>query len=142
VRLPTESEFNVYNSLDEITACKHFCGKNLEEAEALFREGGLYYTEDLMFMGGRAFPFYLQAAVNYLKSEHAAGDADMINGLRSVLKIRMDDKEFSLAIDIAKDVVDYVIANYDKFEVDHTIYGDLQASYKQIKNQLEGTPHD
>lgn len=39
--LPTCREINVYDSLDERSACEHFLGKTLEEAEALFRENSL-----------------------------------------------------------------------------------------------------
>ena len=63
-------------SLDEGSACKHFLGKTLTEAEALFREASLYYQEDLMWMGPRAFQFYLPAALNDLKSEAARGPND------------------------------------------------------------------
>jgi hypothetical protein len=53
VALPTREEINVYNSLDEQWAVKMFLGKDLKEAEAMFREGFLSYQEDLMWMGPR-----------------------------------------------------------------------------------------
>lgn len=57
--LPTRQDINVHDSLDERSACEHFLGKSLLEAETLFRENSLYYQEDLMFMGASAFRFYL-----------------------------------------------------------------------------------
>ena len=36
--IPTPSDFNIYDSLDERQALEHFLGKKLSEAEALFRE--------------------------------------------------------------------------------------------------------
>ena len=54
-RLPTAEEINVFDSLDERCAVKNFLGKDLDQAQALFREISLYYQEDLMWMGPKAF---------------------------------------------------------------------------------------
>jgi hypothetical protein len=137
MRLPTKDEINIYNSLDEITAYEHFYNKTLKEAEALFRENSLTYGQDLMWMGPRAFNFYLQAAITYLQSDYSVCDSDIINCLYSVVEYRWEEKEFSLAIDRVNTMIDYVIDNYDKFEVDSTIYGDLLAAYRQLQIQLK-----
>src|SRR6185437_15714897 len=57
--LPTAEEINVFDSLDELDAVEHFLGKDLEQAQSLFRENFLRYQEDLMFMGPKAFQFYV-----------------------------------------------------------------------------------
>lgn len=137
--LPTKDELNIYNSLDEITACKHFYNKTLTEAEVLFRENSLNYCQDLMWMGSSAFKFYLQAAINYLQSQYSVGDNDIINCLFSVVEYRRKEKEFLLAIDHVNTMIAYVIDNYDKFEVDINIYGDLLARYRQLQGQLKGS---
>ena len=49
--LPTAADINVHDSLDEQHACQVFLGKSIDQAEALFRENGLFYQEDLMGMG-------------------------------------------------------------------------------------------
>jgi hypothetical protein len=57
--LPTAREINpIPEDLDGRCAERHFLGKTLDEAEALFRENSLCYQEDLMFMGVSAFRFY------------------------------------------------------------------------------------
>lgn len=137
MKLPAKDEINIYNSQDEIAACDHFCNKTLEEAEALFRENSLYYCEDLMWMGPRAFNFYLQAAINYLLSDYSIGDSDMINCLYSVMEYRLIEKEFPSAIDRVNTIIDYVLDNFDKFEVNTIIYGDLIEKYRQFKIQLK-----
>lgn len=95
--LPTRQEINVYDSLDERSACEHFLGKTLEEAEALFRENSLYYQEDLMFMGASAFRFYVQAAINYIQSESAIGDGAIISCFASILEHRLEHEPQALA---------------------------------------------
>ena len=84
--LPTAKEINPYDDLDGQYAEKHFLGKTLDEAEALFRESSITYQEDLMFMGPVAFRFYVQAAINYVESESARGDSDMISCLQGYWK--------------------------------------------------------
>jgi hypothetical protein len=61
--LPTSDDFNIFNSLDEETASKHFLNKTLIEAQALFREDGLTYCQDFMWMGPKAFNFYIEALI-------------------------------------------------------------------------------
>ncbi len=64
MKLPTAAEINVYDSLDERYACKNFLGKNLGEAEELFRENALHYSEDLEWMGPVAFRYYIRAYID------------------------------------------------------------------------------
>ncbi len=91
MRLPTEDEINpVPEDLDGKAAVKHFLGKDLEQAEQMFREAALFYQEDLMFMGPAAFRFYVQAAISYLQSKSATGDSDMINCFASILEFRLE----------------------------------------------------
>jgi hypothetical protein len=137
MKLPTKDDINVCNSLDEITASKHFFNKTLEEAELLFRESSLAYGQDLMWMGFRAFVFYFQAAINYLQSDYSAGDSDIINCLYSLIEYRWEEEEFLLAHDKIEAMVSYVIANYEKFEVDTNIYGNLLEKYQQLHNKLQ-----
>jgi hypothetical protein len=134
--LPTRDDFNIFNSLDEETACKHFLNKTLIEAQALFREDGLTYCQDFMWMGPRAFNFYIEALFNYLKSDDSIGDSDIINCLLSVVEYRRNDEKFPSAVGRVRMIIDYVIANYDKFQVDRAIYGDLLEKYKILRDEL------
>ena len=66
--LPTAREINPYDDLDGRDAERHFLGKTLDEAFALFSSGFYRYQEDLMFMGPVAFRYYLPAAVRHVES--------------------------------------------------------------------------
>jgi hypothetical protein len=136
MRLPTEDEINVHNSLDEITASRHFLNKTLDQAEELFRENSAYYQEDLMWMGPRAFSFYLQAAINYLKSEFAVGDDHLVSCLYDTILFRSDQEGFEVALDNVKDMIGYIMENFQKFNVDTHIYGDLLSKYTALNSQL------
>lgn len=137
MQLPTENEINVFNSLDEITASEHFLNKTLEEAEALFRQNSSFYQEDLMWMGPKAFRFYLHAAINYLKSEYASGDDHLIDCLYEIVVFRSTENEIGLARDVVNRLIGFVIENYDKFTVDIDIYGNLLEKYKILQTKLK-----
>lgn len=66
--VPTESEINIYDTLDEKRAVDHFLGKSVEQAEQLFIENSLKYQEDLMWMGPKAFYYYLESVLRYLQN--------------------------------------------------------------------------
>lgn len=137
MKVPTQSEINIYNSLDEMTACDHFLNKTIEQAEMLFIENSSYYQEDLMWMGPLAFNFYLQAVIRYLKSENSTGDSHLIDCLYEIITFRMNEKEFFLAFDNVNKTVSYIIKNYDKFGVNPNIYGDLYGKFKKLYNEFK-----
>lgn len=135
--IPSESDINVRNSLDEIIARDNFLGKTLDEAEQLFRENSLAYQEDLMWMGPRAFAYYLRAVIDYLRSPHSAGDDDLISCLHMIILFRRDEEDFALALEQVRELVDYVLSDFDKFLEVPEVYGDLPEKYRQLKQQLD-----
>jgi len=72
--IPSKKDINVYDSPDEKSAVENFFGKDLIEAESLFKENFLKYQEDLMWMGCKGFEYYIIAAINYLKSSKLEND--------------------------------------------------------------------
>lgn len=137
--LPTRDDINVFDTLDERSACEHFLGKNLEEAEALFRSGFGHYCEDLMWMGPRAFRYYVQAAIRYLRSEHALGDSDAAASFATTLEFRLDDESDELrpvAAELA-DTCRHVLDNFASFNCDESIDGDLCGQYAALRDAFE-----
>jgi hypothetical protein len=111
--LPTQAEINVYDSLDERSACEHFLGKTLEEAEALFAENVFTYYEDLFDMGPAAFRFYVEAAIRHIK---ATRDKGSVSYFASVLEYRIECEPSEL-IPISADLLAicrYILANPDE----------------------------
>ena len=135
MNLPTREEINPYDDLDGRDACKHFYGKTLDEAEALFRENSLYYQEDLMFMGASAFRFYVQAAISYIQSEAATGDPDIINCFASILDHRLEfeaEELVAVAPQLAS-VCRYILEDYDRFALTPDIYGGLRPRFQTLE---------
>lgn len=133
--LPTRQDINVHDSLDERAACDHFLGKTIAEAEALFRENSLKYQEDLMFMGARAFRFYVDALISYIQSDYAAGDSDIINCFAGILEFRLEhyaDGLRSVAEKLAA-ACRYVVDHYDRFDLTPDICGDLRRRFEALR---------
>jgi hypothetical protein len=126
---PTQGE-----NLDEKLAAEHFFGKSASEAESLFRENAIYYAGDLMWMGDKAFAFYLPAFSRFLESSHADGDADALNSLASVVGFRLEHEPQSItgARDAILTALNYCADNYSKFKVEAAIYGDLRSKLLQL----------
>lgn len=136
--LPTREEINVHNSLDEQTACADFFGKTITQAELLFRENALIYQEDLMFMGPVAFCYYLPAFVRYICGEHSINDSDAISCFIGLVEYRFD-RESQMMLTICDELLtacDYVIGEYDRFDVGESIYGDLRLRFASFASKL------
>jgi hypothetical protein len=75
--LPTEADFDpAAGCLDARGAWKHFGGLSLQQAYDLFVTNPLRYQEDFMFMGSRAFEYYLPVIDRYLREVTGGEDSD------------------------------------------------------------------
>ena len=136
--LPTAKEIDPYDSLDGRAACKNFHGKNLDEAEALFRENSLHYQEDLMWMGPVAFRFYVTAAIRYIQSEAAIGDSDIINCFAGLLEFRLEHESAELA-PVARQlaaICGYIVEHYERFDLQPEIYGDVRGRFQVLQRRF------
>ena len=135
----TKADFIVHGSLDEVTACGHFLGKSLAEAEKLFFKNALYYQEDLMYMGPRAFCIYFEAFVTYLESPAAEGDSDSVNCLVGLLEFRLkyNRREISAAFGRLAQCCRYILKNWSRYEVSQVIYGNLKEQLGAVCASLE-----
>jgi hypothetical protein len=138
-RLPTAEEINVFDTLDERHAVDVFLGKDLEQAEALFRENFLYYQEDLMFMGPKAFAFYVPAAIRYLLSADSSGDFDAANTFCGVIESRLDHEPGAISPvgPLIREGIVGMLGDFDRYGCDEAIYGDLAARYSDLLSRLK-----
>jgi hypothetical protein len=133
---PTNQEINIHNSLDEITASEHFLGLNLKDAEALFVKDSFNYRWDLLWMGSKAFNYYVEAALNYLNGESSNGDVDFVDALYQIFEQRLQRERGELAVEKIVNVIDAILKNYEKFEVNDAIYSNLYLKFKKLRESL------
>ncbi len=134
--LPTTEEINpTRGNLDEQTAVRHFLGKNLTEAEALFREASIIYEEDLRFMGPAAFRFYVLAAIGYIQSVAASGDSHIIHCFASILESRLEFEASELVASAPQlaSVCHYILEHYGRYNLTLEIYGDLRPRFQALE---------
>lgn len=136
--LPTASDINPHGDLDGNAAEEHFLGKSHAEALLLFKENSIYYLEDLMWMGSKAYCFYVHAAIEYVKSEEALGNSDMVNCLIGTFAFRLehDRHEVEQVLGEMKEVTNYLLANWDQYDVDQEIYSDLRTQCEELLESL------
>jgi hypothetical protein len=136
--IPTAKEINVHDSLDERSACEHFLGKSLADAELLFRDNSIYYQEDLMWMGPIAFQYYGEAAIRYIQGEHAELDADIINCFAGLLEFRLECLPNSLSPIATRlnETCHYILEHWKKFDISPAIYGDLKSRYVLLRTKF------
>jgi hypothetical protein len=138
--LPSRQDINVYDSLDERSACEHFLGKSLDEAEALFRENWLYYQEDLMFMGISAFRFYVQAAIRFIQSDAAAGDSDIVSCFAMILEHRLEYESAELVpiADQFASICGYILEQRERFDFTPETLDDDPVRVQTLQQTLSG----
>ena len=139
MRLPSVDEINVFDSLDERDAVKHFLGKDLSQAQAIFRENFLRYQEDLMWMGPKAFGFYVTAAINHLRSADSDGDADAARSFCSLIEFRQDweTADVADARAILREGILAILEKFDRYGCDVNIDGDVAGRYRVLLSRLE-----
>lgn len=134
--IPSREDINVFDSLDERSACENFLGKNLAEAEDLFNENFLTYQEDLMFMGPRAFRYYVQAAIRFITSN---ADGNDISFFLMVIRHRLEFErdEVKPVARIISDACGHVIENWPAFAEEAEAYGDILEGVIRLQSELE-----
>lgn len=112
--------------LDEKAAANNFLGKTLKEAEALFHENCMYYANDLTWMGRVGFEYYLQAFQDYLTSDASLGDSGVESVVDLAFHCRHKQRELGAAKSLVLECLDYLIANFDKFDLEDTVQPTLK----------------
>lgn len=122
--LPTERDFDPWNgNLDAQSAWRDFGGLTLDEAHAKFRENPLKYQEDFMFMGGKAFAYYLPVLEDHLRgASDSEGDDDReARILAHCIRAQFDGDNLSRVRHLAPRVLELanvVLKNIDRFGAD------------------------
>jgi len=139
--LPTANEINPFSDLDGLTAKKHFLGKSLDQVVAMLAENSTYYVQDFMWMGPKAFTFYLPAVLSFAEGHASDGQIGFINSICSTLEFRLENQDIPAeSLKVALRVCKYIISNYSRFEVDKVdkrIYGDLRKRFKTLMKSIE-----
>lgn len=136
--LPTESDINVFDSLDERWAVERFLGKRLDEIEERCRDGfAMDVIQDLMWIGPAAFAYYVEAVADYLVSDASADDSDAVNCFVGTLEFRLEhESDEAVPWTILIDTIDHVMRHYDRYNASPELYGDLRLRYAALRTRI------
>jgi hypothetical protein len=114
VSLPTEKDIAPFGDLDGNCAIEHFLGKTVQDIVAELGEHGGLYQEDLMWMGPKAFCFYLPAVLEYLERQR---DWELALHLPAVLGFRLehDADEIRPSIPTIVAICNHLVAQDDDY---------------------------
>ncbi len=137
--IPTLHELSPHGDLDGNRAAKNFLGKTKAEASALFMENALYYGEDLMWMGEKAFAYYLPALCPYLRSIESVGDSSLVDTTIMVLDNRLESEPSSilLAYKTVLWILYYFRDNLERFSLDPRIDRNVPKKLKALTGKVE-----
>jgi hypothetical protein len=119
MNLPTAKEINPNHDPDGRHAEEIFLNKSLLDAELLFCKSTNFF-EDLMFMGPKAFCYYIQAYRSYFISDNSKRNTEnLIFGLSPLtLQYQDNKKEIKKVIPIIKEITSHVVENYESIAED------------------------
>jgi hypothetical protein len=137
--LPTAQEINPNPEiLDGETAVHHFLGKSRGEITNEFRNHGMSYQRDLMFMGPFAFCYYCRADFTFVEFYGGPATADMVAALCGVIEYRLAKNAESIddAFPDILDFVDHVMRNYGRYGLIPQIFEHLRPRLSAIRSQV------
>ena len=129
--VPTAAELNPSADPKGGAAEQHFLGKTVDEAVKQFEDDSKGSAEDLMWMGPRAFVYYLPAAIQYLQSDAAVMDFRAPTLVRLAIEHQLDEDPVAIAdaLPIIKTFSAYVIWNGKRFSDESDEIIDLESDY-------------
>lgn len=98
--IPSESDINVHDSLDERSALESLLGNSVDQAKPRFLENVLPYQEDLFAIGRRGATSTSWRRFPYLLSPNADGDSLAIDALYRGVESRRNNERSALQADV------------------------------------------
>jgi hypothetical protein len=144
--LPTENDFDPYcGDLDAQSAWRSFGGLTLQQAYEKFCEVPEVHQEDFMFMGWKAFSFYLPVLEKYLAEVVPVDDMDDCEGwiLGCAIEAQIhendqiDDGMRSRLISLAENV----IGRFEKLDLTVRTRKRVLKQWRLTRKLLERTNH-
>lgn len=143
--LPTQHDFDPWNeNLDAQSAWKHFGGLTLDEAQARFQENPMYYQEDFMFMGPKAFAYFFPVIDQYLRNVPDADNFDDHESwiLAQCVRMQFEGDDLAPIRPLAPrvlDLADFIRKNIRRFGSDNTERQRVADAWAYLTEQVTAT---
>ena len=140
--LPTEADFDPYGGgLDAHAAWEHFGGLSIPQAYDLFVTNPLCYQEDFMFMGSRAFEYYLPVIDRYLRDVTGGGESDGCQAaiLGSGVAAQFDWKDSALSRTVVAEIAElsvFIRSNLPRFSPEPEEQRRIDGKWKVVDEKI------
>jgi len=140
--LPTQADFDPWGDLDAQWAWRNFGGLTLDQAHAKFQENPLWYQEDFMFMGLRAFAYYFPVIDHHLRNvpeNHDGGDDHQAWILAHAIMQQFEVAHLPILKTLApaiRDLAAYVQQMIHRFGTTATEQMRVADAWKQVMEQI------
>jgi len=140
--LPSEDDFYHNGDCDERYAIKTYYGKDIDFAQQqYYKYTPLGVVQDLIFIGTKAFRYYIFGAFRYLQDDNIDKDdaSEVYCALVDILAkhLREHSEDMQYIADYLLKFLNWAIENYDKFNVDEEIYGDIREKYIELAKKVK-----
>ena len=139
-QVPTEEDWGNYQA-DPDQEYSHgiFAGRTNEEMLTAFRDNVIERTEDLRWMPGVPFQYYMIGFKDFIKTGDFGHPCDAANSASCFIRLVLETLEAQPdhILRIMPDLfptVDYVANHQAEYEADENIYGSFLEICKQIKS--------
>lgn len=143
--IPGMSELvDVPEDMDAKYVIRHFYGKTIEEASELFFLHPYYYEEDLLWMGVKAYFYYIHSIKKHLQSDEGKYDDVFISNVLGTIEHRLkNEPDFKRAFNYQKkgilDILSIIKKNIDDSLMAENGLGDggfLDCPYNDVPERL------
>lgn len=146
--LPTERDFDPYGGdLDCQHALKIFGGMPLDQAYSVFLECPEIYQEDFMFMGPRAFAYYLPIIDRFLRevSSNCKFDDCETNILACAIEGQLDYDPLNCSEELLREVrslTDFVQTSTSRYSGSKVIRKRIRTTWAKVADKLTKCEQD
>ena len=144
--LPSKEDFYYDGDCDERYAIEVYLGKDIEYTTSrYYKYSPLGMIQDLYFIGINAFRYYILGACRYLQNIDI-DDKYMIDDASSVYcalvdtlnnKFESNPNEMEYIAAYIKEFSKWAIENYELFDIDEEIYGDVKEKWQELIKKVE-----
>lgn len=126
-----------FDAADAFTA---FFGKSNRQMQSEFAKNALMRAQDIRFMPGRPFSYYIKGLADFVRfGKHDADAPDIANSFISVIQDRVaaDPLVLNPALSDINDALDFIASNNERFGRVPELYDDLSELAKHIKSLIQ-----
>jgi len=144
--VPSVEDYYYDSDCDERWAIKTYLGKDIEYAKnRYFKYSPLMAVHDFDFVGTKAFRYYIFGAFRYLQEVDKNDEYEMFDAaevfcaLTGILNRKLDEdlENMRCITDYIFKFCSWAIENYDVFDINEEIYGDVKEQYRCLAEKAK-----